>query len=193
MAAPKQRVSVPIQVSLREETLTRLTASNPTVSPSESLSSRCSQFLELLADGGLALTPDQVAEVEKNFGKTIRGGPDVVRATEPRAGKLEGDLAYTFTIDPQWQVPLEERARESGRSVADLLREMNEIALENNWVFGLSYEGTRHTFPPAEQRFFAEALGENFTIRDLASSYRELLRQSKKAGKKAETEMVEVG
>lgn len=185
--AVKQRVVVPISLSLRQETLERLTASVTDVSPSDALGARASAYLENLADGGMALTPDQVTQVEAVYKKPIRNGNDVVAAVQKSSG-FEDGVVFPNRLDPSFMPPLEERAREVGRPVSELLSDMIEYALENDWLLGIQFEGKRRTFSPANEAYLTAELGENFTVDQLVTAFKQLKRKGKKV---EEPELVE--
>ena len=186
--AVKQRVLLPISLSLRQETLDRLTASVTDISAADALSARASAYLENLADGGMALTPDQVTQIEASYQKPIRNGNDVVAAVQKSSG-FENGVVFPNRIDPSFLPPLEERALEVGRSVNDLLSDMVEFGLENNWLYGIQFDGKRRTFSPDNEAYLAKEIGDNFTVDQLVAAFKQLKRKGKKV---EETELVGV-
>jgi hypothetical protein len=146
MAIVKQRAIIPLTVSIKEESIAKLVPAGSSTPVADALSARCSQYLEVTADGGLVLRSEELSEIEKNWGKQIRSGQDVVKATMIKAGRTEeGQTRFEGYLDPVWTEPLKVLALESGRSVDELVREVYEMALENNWLYGFKFEGSRHT------------------------------------------------
>jgi hypothetical protein len=177
---PKQ-VIVPTNISLRSETLEALTANVRDVSPSEVISNRATQCLETIASGGVLLTPDQVAEIEKAGKTTVNRGQDIVSAVQKGHGISEGAAVFPIKLDPEFLGPLQLRADECGRTMQDLMNDMVDIGLENNWVYGLSFDGQRRTFSPSHEKFFTEITGiDNFTVADIEAAIREIQRPKRK-------------
>lgn len=132
-------VNLPLSIALPKAAYVALTSDiAPGIQPVDVLSRRVQLFLESLASGGVMLKPEQVVEIENNSGKTVRDGQDVVRATEAPAKKASGRIAIEVTIDPAWSDPLNEIARSSGRSLEDMLSDMWEISLQNNWAYNFT-------------------------------------------------------
>lgn len=187
--AQKERTTVVLQVSIRPSTFDSLAANMQGVAPSDALSGMCSLFLENTACGGVALTPDQVSQIQKNWGKTVTGGKDVVRATESQKDLENGQGTYKFSIDPSFVPPLNQRAMEVGRPVGELMSDVVDYALANNWIYSITYEGKRRTFPPAIEDKLAEVIGKsNFTVYDILERLKEF---EKAARKNKKEELVE--
>lgn len=184
--AQKARINLALQVVVRPETFEKLAQSMQGVAPSDALSGMCATFLENTADGGLALTPDQVTTIQKNYGKTISSSRDVVRATESQKNLSEGRGTFTFSLDPTFLPPLEIRAKEVGRPIGELMSDMVDYALYNNWLYDIKYEGKRRTFPPDIEEKLAKKIGkQGFTVTDLLNYVRDLERQVSKEEKQA--------
>lgn len=173
-----RKLSIPANLELREESVAKLSGAG--VSPALAITSRANQALETLADGGLLLTSDQVSIVEQNFGKPIRNTQDVVRASEPRAGRKNGQLAIEVTLDPAYEEPLQRRAEATGLTIDEQLREVYHIAFANNWLYSLDPTGVSHFADPETQAYFRERLGEGFNLREVMKSHKELERSTKK-------------
>lgn len=184
--AQKSRINLGLQVVIRPETFDRLSQNMQGVAPSDALSGMCSTFLENTADGGLALTPDQVTKIQQNYGKVIASSKDVVRATESQKNLSEGKSTFTFSVDPSFLPPLEQRAKEVGRPIGELMSDVVDWALFNNWIYDVTYEGKRRTFSPAVEDALAKKIGvPNFTIADLVNYIADLERAVRKAEREA--------
>jgi hypothetical protein len=141
--------------------------------PVEAMKSACYDFLEQLAEGGIMLSPQDTEKIAKNYGKGLHSARDVVKATEAQAGLEDGLPTYKFSLDPAWTPPLEQRARDMGTTLADLMRMSIDMALENNWLYGVQSGGIRRTFEPAEEEFFRGVTGKrDFTVGDIVTAYR---------------------
>jgi hypothetical protein len=186
MAIVKQRAIIPLTVSIKEESIAKLVPAGSSTPVADALSARCSQYLEVTADGGLVLRSEELSEIEKNWGKQIRSGQDVVKATMIKAGRTEeGQTRFEGYLDPVWTEPLKVLALESGRSVDELVREVYEMALENNWLYGFKFEGSRHTISTANEKFLASRIDGTLTIDKVVAYIREL----EKTAKKVNTEL----
>lgn len=184
--AQKTRVNLALQVNIRPETFDRLTQNMQGIAPSDAISGMCATFLENTADGGVALTPDEVSKIQKNYGKVVTNSKDVVRATESQKNLSEGRGTFTFSLDPSFLPPLEQRAREVGRPIGELMSDMVDYALYNNWIYDIKYEGKRRTFPPFVEEALAKKIGiQNFTVTDLLNYISDLERQARKAEREA--------
>lgn len=187
--AQKARINLGLQVVIRPETFDKLTQNMQGIAPSDALSGMCATFLENAADGGVALTPDQVSTIQKNYGKVVTGAKDVVRATESQKNLSEGRGTFTFSLDPSFLPPMEQRAREVGRPIGELMSDVVDYALYQNWIYDIKYEGKRRTFSPAVEDALAKEIGkQNFTVADLVNYMADL----KKIARKSEREAVAV-
>lgn len=171
------QVTLPISITLDKTYYDTLIKDvSPNVQPIDVLSRKAQAFLESFALGGVMLKPDQVSEIERNCGKSISHGDDVVRATEAPAKKSGGRAAFEVTIDPTWMVPFEDLAKTTGRTVEALISDMWEFALQNNWAYNF-----RPAFPPVyigDYAFLQEFTGtERPTGEELISAIKELQRR----------------
>jgi hypothetical protein len=133
-----KQVTVPLNVTLREETFAALTSGIRDVQPTDVLRRRAEQVLETMAGGGLVLTPDHVKEIEGNSKKPVQSGRDVVLATESPAQRIDGGLSIQLRLDPAWEEALKTLAESSGRTVDMLIFDMWDIALENQWCYSIT-------------------------------------------------------
>ena len=174
----QKKVTIPVHLTIREESLTALTKGSVAVSPSDALGTRCTMYLENTANGAILLTPDQVAEIEKNFGKAIRGGGDVVRASEGAAQKEDGALAVVSYLDESYKPLIEARAKESGLSVKDMLSELYQVAIANDWIWGITVEGKSTLFKAEDVAFLRAELGtENYSGAQIIALIKSLSRK----------------
>lgn len=184
--AQKARINLGLQVVIRPETFDRLTQNMQGVAPSDALSGMCATFLENTADGGVALTPDQVTKIQENYGKVIVSAKDVVRATESQKDLSEGQGKFTFTVDPSFIPSLEQRSKETGRPIGALMGDVVDWALFNNWVYDVKFEGKRRTFPPVVEEALEREIGKkDFTITDIVEHIGSLKRAARKAEREA--------
>lgn len=182
--AQKARINLGLQVVIRPETFDRLTQNMQGIAPSDALSGMCATFLENTADGGVALSPDQVTTIQKNYGKVVTSAKDVVKATESQKNLSEGRGTFTFSLDPTFLPPMEQRAREVGRPIGELMSDVIDYALYNQWIYDITYEGKRRTFPPAVEDALAKEIGkQGFTVTDLVNYIADLKRIARKAEK----------
>ena len=134
----QQSVSVPITVSLRPETLTAFQEQIQGLPVADWLSTRCRQWLEGFKDGGVFLTPDQVRRIETTSGKPIANGADIVAAVANGSGMTaDGERSFLLTLDPAFVGPYQERAKEMGRTVTELIGDMWSMALDGSWAMSL--------------------------------------------------------
>lgn len=186
--AQKQRITIALQVNIRPEVFDRLTENfQGGVSPADALGGMCSVFLEKMSDGGVMLSPDEVSTIQKNYGKIIGSARDVVRATESQKNLEEGMGTYKFSIDPSFLPPLEQLSKEIGRPLNELMGDFIDMAIGNNWLYSIVYEGKRRTFSPDAEDKLAKKIGkQDFSIEDIM----EYIRLLEKTARKAEQEAV---
>ena len=134
----QSELNIPITLRLRRETADKLQKTFQDVSLVEGLEMRARNFFEDWCGGGLLLRPDDVASVEKTSGQAVRTAGDVVAAAQARAKRKNGQHVVEALIDPAWIEPLEERAKECGRTVEEFFADMIEIAMQNNWAYSVS-------------------------------------------------------
>jgi hypothetical protein len=160
--------SVPITLRISEETLNTVSREFQSTPVAEALGSRCSQFVEALANGGFMLSGDHVRAIETNYKRPVSNPKDVIKATEVSAKKEDGRNVYSFSIDPAEEPRLLERATEIGRTPAELMRDVIEYALDNEWVYSIHVEGVRRYFTNQQEDEFADMLDKkSFTIGDI--------------------------
>lgn len=170
MAVPK-RVTVPIRLSLSEGAFEIIARDFPTNPIGEVLESRCNFFVDSFAHGGFVLTPDNVTSIETNYGKSVTGPRDVVKATEKAASREDGRDVYSFSIDPVYTAPMLERAEQIGRTPGELMAEAVEFSLENHWLMNLDFDGKRRIFTRDQEAFFVDFTDvKDFTISDIITA-----------------------
>ena len=182
-------VTIPLSVTLDKQAFESITKNiAPGVQPIDVLSRKAQLFFQHLANGGVMLKSDQVTEIERNSGKAISSGDDVVRATEAPAKKASGRMTFEVSIDPTWTGPLQEIADTGGRTIDELISDMFEIAMENQWCYG-----TLPQFPPVyigDYSFIQEFTGrERPTGEEIVAAIKDL--QSKRPVSKKKTEVLE--
>lgn len=168
-------VNVPLgSIELRSESYDKHVKAAGGTDPAGAIKHRIEKYLELSADGGLLLPPESIAEIEAAIGKRVTNARDVVQAAAKSGSIEDGAWAFRFSIDPSYREPIEERAKEMGRTPKELIQDMVDYAIEQNWYMGIETEGTRRTFPPRIEKFLAERLGQDFTVEDIRKKFAEL-------------------
>ena len=132
-----QRVNIPITVSLREPTVKAFQEQNIDIPLSDWMAVRARQWFENFRDGGLMLSPDQVSKIQEVAEKPIANGNDVVAAVGKTRGVADGQRTFLLTIDPAFVGPYQERAKEMGRTVEELISDMWAMALDGSWAMSL--------------------------------------------------------
>jgi len=80
------------------------------------------------------------------------------------------------------------RAEEIGRPISELMRDVIDYALDQNWVYSLTPTGVRRYFSNEQEAFFADVTGKkDFTPGDIVTAFR--ARKNRK--QEQETELVE--
>lgn len=187
---PNERITIPVNLRLKASSVEVL-ARGSSLSPSDVLESRASQILDGIAEGGMILSATDVQDIEANYGKGIEASQDIVKATEGKAVKRDGQCVLTATIDPAYIEPLKEIAQMRGCSLEEHLSDIANFILANNWYSEIPpHDGITRIFRMEQERWFANELGlEQFTVEDLKAHVKSL-----KRGKKAvEPEAVTVG
>jgi hypothetical protein len=182
----KATVRVPIEVTLRQQTFEKLSASVQDVPVADALSSQVQQFLENRADGALVLKPEHIAKIEEVTGKKIKNAQDVVTAALVPAGQDESGSIIKVHIDPTWMGPLAERAKEMGLTVDYLLSDLIQLGLESNWAYGLDASYKPPVYLP-NYGIVEELTGKlRPTGAEVEQAIRELQRKARRGGKKEE-------
>jgi hypothetical protein len=183
MAKPSnQRLSVPVTLNLRPTTVNTLTATVTTISPADALASQAEQMLEAFADGGMMLKVEDVMEVAANVGKQIESSRDVVRATEGRASKKDGQVFISGVIDPAHVEAVQEAADMSGMTLDEHLSEVFFTAVENGWLHESQAPGKRRVFTPEQEAWLTKELGQDkFTVGEIIQHIKSLKRAAKKS------------
>ena len=152
------------------------------IPPGEALASRASQMLDVIAEGGLILSTDDVAEISTNTGKPVENRRDVVKATEAKAYKRDGQLLLTALIDPAYEGPLQEAADMGGRTLQEHCSEVMNWALSQGWLLEVPQPGAMRVFTKEQEAWLSKELGlENFSVAELIGHIKAI-----KRGKKAE-------
>ena len=126
------------------------------------------------------LGPDHVTAIETNYKQAVGGPKDIIKATEAAASREDGRNSYKFTIDPAFEAPLQERANEIGRTPGELMGELVDYALDQQWVYSLQYEGMRRTFSREQDAALADLIGKpDFTVSDIITALRARGKRSK--------------
>ena len=173
MAKPTVQLDVPLVVRLREATVSKLTEKCGGSSPVPAMESAATQFFDHMANGGFVLSPQEIDTIEKHYGKPINSTRDIIKATEAKAGLEDGLPTFKFSVDPGYLPPLEQRAREMGTTVEDLMRMVVEQAFYQQWIYGVVARGIQVTFSPEEAEFFRAQTGkQGFTAEDIAVAFR---------------------
>lgn len=181
MATKPQKLNVPVTLSLRQETVEKLTTGLTTVSPADALASRCNQYLELVSDGAVLITPDEVSQIESNTRKQVNSSRDVVKASEGGHEVDDGQGCYKWRIDPAYLEPIKAMAEQAGRSVGEWIGDAMDWAWTNNWIADVSVPGMHRKFPQEQEDWLKQELGKDyFTVADLISHIKELKRGKKK-------------
>jgi|SRR6185312_7806056 len=175
----RQDISVPLTVYLRKETVAKYEEAAKGAPLAEYLSNRTKLTLENIADGGMVLSLDQVEAIEKATGKPVRNGKDVVAAAQRGVDIDEGQNVIKWKIDPAFMDAIKIRAQECGRPVNDLFTDMCDIALENQWIFGVDPVGFRRTFTPAQIERISDLIGKDtFEVDDLIDALSRVMQEA---------------
>lgn len=184
---PDERVTLPCNLKIKRSTMDVLTEGVTNLQPMDVISSRASQMLDVVGEGGMLLSGTDVQEISTNSGKPVNNNRDIVRATEAKANKREGQIVVSFEIDPANASILQESADMGGRTFEEHCREVLAEAMYQGAFGEPPAPGTRRIFTPEQEAWFAKELGlENFSVAELQGHVKQL-----KRGKKAE--LVEVG
>lgn len=167
----QKQFSVPITIQVGEkalETMQQMCSDTPVA---EALASRCSMFVEALMAGGIMLDSNHVSQVQANYGKPIQTARDVVRASERAADREDGRTKFSFSVDPVYEEPLKDIAKQNGTDLAGYMASVLEFALENQWVASVTIDGKKRVFTAEQEKFFEEFTGfKQFTVRDLVAA-----------------------
>lgn len=169
--------------------LTRGTSSS---SLADVLESRASQTLDSIAEGGMIIPVQEVQEIEDNYGKGIETSKDIVRATEGKATKREGQMLLTATIDPAYEIPLREIADRGGRTLEEHMSEVFAWGMEQGWFNEIPPPGTRRIFTPDQEKWLSREIGlDGFSVAELIAHIKNVKR-TKGALKEVESGAIEV-
>ena len=86
-----------------------------------------------VADGGLLLTPDEVARITDATGVDPSCGEDLIPYLSAGSGIEEGCHIFKAAIDPVYMTRLEEIAGFREWPIQQVVQEMVDHCLENNW------------------------------------------------------------
>jgi hypothetical protein len=145
-------VTVPITVSLRQETLTAFQEQNKDIPVGDWMGSKARQWFENFVNGAVFLTPDQTRKIEEMAGAPIASGHDIVASVAKGNGMSEdGERTFMLRIDPAFVGPLKTRADEMGITVEQLINDTWSMACDNNWAMFLEPEYRPPIFLPHYQ------------------------------------------
>lgn len=176
---PRNNITVPLQVDLRRETVDKYEEIAKGQPLADLLSTRAKLILENIADGAVLLTADQVSAIEATTRKPVKSGKDIVLAAQKGVGIEDGQNVIKHRVDPAFIDALRLRAQEAGRSLDDLFSDAFDIALENQWVYGIDPVGFRRTFTPKQIERISDVLGrDTFEVEDLVVALERQLQEA---------------
>lgn len=158
--ASNNSVNVPITVNLTQPVFQIMQEANKDIPLATALSNKATVFFDNLANGGMMLTPDQIKKIEQVYKKPIDRGADVVAAVQAGSSIEDDSRVRKWKLDPVYDEPLEEAARNAGRSVDELLSDMMNMAIENNWIFGFVPQNGPVFLTEADLRYWQQATGK---------------------------------
>lgn len=158
--ATNKSVDIPLQVNLTQSAYDILAAGIKDQPVAVGLAQKATVIFDNLANGGVLLTPDQVRKIEQASRKEINRGADVVAAVQGGNNIEEDAKVRKWRLDPVYDDPLEEMARTTGRSVDDLLSDMMNMAIENNWIFGFIPSNGPVFLTDSDLRYWQQVTGK---------------------------------
>lgn len=99
------------------------------------LASWAGYFLNHYLRGGVMLTATDLDNIQKSTDTTITSPEDVMAAVQSAKGRKRGMHTVEVELDPVWWPAAEEVAKWQECKVDDLVNEMVNTCVGNNWLF----------------------------------------------------------
>lgn len=180
MANAQQRLAIPIMLKIKESTVKVLVPEGSTLQPSDVLASRSTKMLDEVAEGAILVGGSDVEEISTNCGNPVNHSRDIVKATEGRASKREGQHVVSFSFDPSFLSVLQESADVRGCTLDEHVSDCMGMALDNGWLGEVPPIGRRLFMVPDLEAWFSRELGvEGCSLQDIKKHIQELKRAAK--------------
>ncbi len=162
MIEKKKPVQMQVTVTLKPEAYEFLEKEAKNGDLSGTLGGWCSYYVERQARGGLFLEPeDHDYCASLCDGRRFPDSRSLVRAIEKSVNRVDGQYTYPVNIDPQYNEPINELARQSGMTPAELIQNNNAMILSSNWLYDLTpVNGRMLPFSAKELELIAAARGK---------------------------------
>lgn len=136
MATKKNAVQLNLSVTLNPAAFDFLEKNSPDGDVSGRLAGWTQHWMELQSRGGLMLSPDDHDYISTlNDGKRFKDSRALALAVAKGLKRDEGQFSFTISIDPAFMQPIEELAKESGLTTAELVQNSCAMIWSMNWLY----------------------------------------------------------
>lgn len=137
MEAEQTVVEVPATIRVSESDYNRVLMTK------QDLSKVASFLVEQYSKGGVLLKATQANYLSTISGRNVKTAEDVLTIVESGINRhsANGNLVVSYALDPAFAEPMEELARQQGRTVEEILQEAMAVVFTNSWLYSLETSG----------------------------------------------------